>query len=48
MDSSGVPQGLNLGPLFFLLYVNDITHVSKFKITLFANDIVFFYSKISH
>jgi len=28
----------NLGPLLFLLYVNDITHVSKFKTTLFADD----------
>jgi len=36
----GVPQGSNLRPLFFLLYVNDITHVSKFKTTLFADDTV--------
>jgi len=27
-------------PLLFLLYANDITHVSKFKTTLFADDTV--------
>ena len=36
----GVLQGSNLGPLFFLLYVNDITHVSKFKTILLADDTV--------
>jgi len=40
----GVPQGSNLGPLFFLLFVNDITHVSKFKTTLFADDTVLSFS----
>jgi len=39
-----VPQGSNLGALFFLLYVNDITHVSKFKTYLFADDTVLSFS----
>ena len=40
----GVPQGSNLGPLFFLLYVNDIARVSKFETTLFADDPVLSFS----
>jgi len=40
----GVPQGSNLGPLFFLLHVNDVTHVSKFKTTLCADDTVLSFS----
>ena len=27
-----------LGPLIFLLYVNDLPYASKFKTTLFADD----------
>ena len=34
----GVPQGTGLGPLFFLLYINDLSDSMKCQIRFFADD----------
>ena len=43
-----VPEGSILGPLFFLIYINDLTSNLKSNVKLFADDTSLFSEKFAN
>ncbi len=47
MVKNGVPQGSVLGPLLFLLYINDMQAVCDCNLFLYADDSALFISDVA-